>query len=68
MSTSAAKWKLVKMGISAESDMCPDDRDMVKVELLNAFFASVSTAEVSLQGSQTLMVREEGWKNKDFLW
>lgn len=43
------------MGMSVESDVCPDDRDTEKVEWLNDFFASVSTAEVSLQG---LKVRE----------
>lgn len=44
------------MGMSAESEVYPDDRDAEKVKLLNTFFASVSTAEVSLQG---LKVREE---------
>lgn len=47
----------MKTSISADSDVCPDDRDTEKIELLNGFFGPVSAAEVSLQGSQTLKVR-----------
>jgi len=35
--------------------------DTAKVELLNAFFASVFTAKAGPQASQTLEVREEAW-------
>lgn len=38
-----------------------------KVELLNAFFASVFTVETSLQESWALRLREEGRKKEDFL-
>ncbi|PKU38401.1 rna-directed dna polymerase from mobile element jockey- hypothetical protein [Limosa lapponica baueri] len=40
--------------------------DAEKVELLNAFFASVFTAQASPQESQTLEVTEKGWMKKGF--
>lgn len=41
--------------------------DKEKVQLVNALFASVFAAEAGLQESQTLRLREEGWRNEDFL-
>lgn len=41
--------------------------DTEKAELLNAFFASVFTAENSLQESQTSEVRRKGWRMEDLL-
>ncbi|GAB0183976.1 mitochondrial enolase superfamily member 1 [Grus japonensis] len=40
--------------------------DTEKVELLNAFFASVCTAKAGPQESQTLEVREKVWRKEDF--
>ncbi|GAB0184165.1 mitochondrial enolase superfamily member 1 [Grus japonensis] len=40
--------------------------DIEKVELLNAFFASVFTAKASPQESQTLGVGEKVWRKEDF--
>jgi len=39
--------------------------DAEKAELLNAFFASVSSAKASPQKSQALEVREEAWRKDD---
>lgn len=39
--------------------------DTEKAELLNVFFASVFTAEVSPQDTQILEVREGGWRKED---
>jgi len=39
-----------------------------KMELLNAFFASVFTAKPGPQESQSREVREEGWRKEDFPW
>lgn len=41
-------------------------KDMEKEELLNAFCASIFTAKISLQESQTLETREEVWRKEDF--
>lgn len=40
--------------------------DSEKVKLLNTFFASVFTAESSPQESQTLELRDVGWRKKNF--
>ncbi|KAJ7412853.1 hypothetical protein WISP_94194 [Willisornis vidua] len=42
-------------------------KDTEKAELLNAFFASVLTAETGPQESQTLELRVEGWRKGDLL-
>jgi len=39
--------------------------DTEKVDLLNAFFASVFTAEADSQAFQSLEVREEAWRRED---
>ena len=39
--------------------------DTQKVELLNAVFASVFTAEAGPQESQSLEVREKAWRKED---
>jgi len=41
--------------------------DAVRVELLNAFFASVFSAKTSPQASQSLEVREKAWRKEDLL-
>jgi len=40
--------------------------DTGKVDLLNAFFASVFTAKAGIQVSQSLEVREKAWGKEDF--
>ena len=63
----SSKWKtrenvgpLLKEG----GDLVMEDTE--KVELLNAFFASVFTAKAGPQESQTPKVRDETWRKEDF--